>query len=146
MITTSGLKSFLLFVAAAFLTLKLLLGLGAKRHPSLIMLHSRQLGIVIETVTLSQDGWQLFFNHVEQVPARWPNAQFSDDTVFNRSYWAEGTLNNSNNAYTIGWLTDAGPEAGVHTGLNETINATGLDLHGVKHLPATFSPTKLADI
>ena len=81
----------------------------------------------IQEVTLSQDGWQLFFNHVEQVPARWPNAQFSDDTVFNRSYWAEGTLNNSNNAYTIGWLTDAGPEAGVHTGLNETINATGLD-------------------
>ena len=81
----------------------------------------------IQEVTLSQDGWQLFLAHEEQVPARWPNAQFSDDTVFNRSYWAEGTLTNSNNAYTIGWLTDAGPEAGVHTGLNETVNATGLD-------------------
>ena len=81
----------------------------------------------IQEVTLSQDGWQLFLAHEEQVPARWPNAQFSDETVFNRSYMAEGTLTNSNNAYTIGWLTDAGPEAGVHTGLNETINATGLD-------------------
>ena len=81
----------------------------------------------IQEVTLTQDGWQLFLDHDEQVPARWPNAQFSDETVFNRSYWAEGTLTNSNNAYTIGWLTDAGPEAGVHTGLNETINATGLD-------------------
>ena len=81
----------------------------------------------IQEVTLSQDGWQLFLAHEEQVPARWPNAQFSDDTVFNRSYMAEGTLTNSNNAYTIGWLTDAGPETGVHTGLNETINATGLD-------------------
>jgi len=81
----------------------------------------------IQEVTLSIDGWQLFLNYDEQVPARWPNAQFSDDTVFNRSYWAEGTLTNSNNAYTVGWLTDAGPETGVHTGLNETINATGLD-------------------
>ena len=81
----------------------------------------------IQEVTLTEDGWQLFLDHEEQVPARWPNAQFSDETVFNRSYLAEGTLTNSNNAYTKGWLTDAGPETGVHTGLNETVNATGLD-------------------
>jgi len=81
----------------------------------------------IQEVTLSEDGWQLFLAYEEQVPARWPNAQFSDETVFNRSYWAEGTLTGSNNAYTQGWLTDAGPETGVHSGLNETINATGLD-------------------
>ena len=81
----------------------------------------------IQEVTLPQDGWQLFLAYDEQVPARWPNAQFSDDTVFNRSYWAEGTITNSNNAYTKGWLTDAGPETGVHTGLNETVNASGLD-------------------
>ena len=81
----------------------------------------------IQEVTLPVDGWQLFLAYDEQVPARWPNAEFDDETVFNRSYWAEGTLTNSNNAYTIGWLTDAGPEAGVHTGLNETVNATGLD-------------------
>ncbi|DAC47620.1 MAG TPA: hypothetical protein D7H93_00570, partial [Candidatus Poseidoniales archaeon] len=81
----------------------------------------------IQEVTLPVDGWQLFLAYDEQVPARWPNAQFSDESVFNRSYWAEGTLTGSNNAYTIGWLTDAGPETGVHTGLNETINATGLN-------------------
>ena len=81
----------------------------------------------IQEVTLSEDGWQLFLAYEEQVPARWPNAQFSDETVFNRSYWAEGTLTGSNNAYTQGWLTDAGPEIGVHSGLNETINATGLN-------------------
>ena len=81
----------------------------------------------IQEVDLPEAGWQLFYNYDEQVPARWPNAQFSDETVFNRSYWAEGTLTNSNNAYTQGWLTDAGPETGVHSGLNETINATGLD-------------------
>ena len=76
---------------------------------------------------MPQAGWQLFYNYDEQVPARWPNAQFSDETVFNRSYWAEGTLTSNNNAYTQGWLTDAGPENGVHTGLNETVNASGLD-------------------
>ena len=81
----------------------------------------------VQEVTLTEDGWQLFLDHEEQVPARWPNAGFDNETVFNRSYWAEGTLTNSNNAYTKGWLTDAGPETGVHTGLNETINATGLD-------------------
>ena len=81
----------------------------------------------IQETTLPVDGWQLFLSYDEQVPARWPNAQFSDATVFNRSYWAEGTLTGSNSAYTQGWLTDAGPEAGVHTGLNETVNATGLD-------------------
>jgi len=84
----------------------------------------------IQEVTLPVDGWQLFLAYEEQVPARWPNAQFSDETVFNRSYWAEGTLTGSNNAYTKGWLTDAGPETGVHSGLNETINATGLDPEG----------------
>ena len=81
----------------------------------------------IQEVTLPQDGWQLFLAYDEQVPARWPNAGFDDETVFNRSYWAEGILTGSNNAYTKGWLTDAGPEAGVHTGLNETVNASGLD-------------------
>ena len=81
----------------------------------------------IQEVTLPVNGWQLFLAYDEQVPARWPNAQFSNETVFNRSYWAEGTLTGSNNAYTKGWLTDAGPESGVHTGLNETINATGLN-------------------
>jgi len=81
----------------------------------------------IQEVTLPQSGWQLFLNRTEQVPARWPNAAFSNNSVFNRTYWAEGTLTNSNNAYTLGWLQDAGPESGIHDGLNETINATGLD-------------------
>ena len=46
----------------------------------------------IQEVTLPEMGWRLFLDHVEQVPARWPNAGFDDETVFNRSYWAEGTL------------------------------------------------------
>ena len=39
----------------------------------------------IQEVTLTEDGWQLFLAHEEQVPARWPNAGFDDETVFNRS-------------------------------------------------------------
>ena len=81
----------------------------------------------IQEVTLPIDGWQLFLDWEEQVPARWPNAGFANDSVFNRSYWAGGTLTGTNNAYTNGWLQDAGPETSVHDGLNETINATGLD-------------------
>ena len=46
----------------------------------------------IQEVTLTEDGWQLFLAYEEQVPARWPNAGFTNDSVFNRSYWAEGTL------------------------------------------------------
>ena len=59
----------------------------------------------IQEVDLPEAGWQLFYNYDEQVPARWPNAQFSDETVFNRSYWAEGTLTSNNNAYTH-WLAN----------------------------------------
>ena len=39
----------------------------------------------IQEVTLTEDGWQLFLAYEEQVPARWPNAGFDDETVFNRS-------------------------------------------------------------
>ena len=42
----------------------------------------------IQEVTLPVDGWQLFLDWEEQVPARWPNAGFANDSVFNRSYWA----------------------------------------------------------
>ena len=38
----------------------------------------------VQETTLPVDGWQLFLSYDEQVPARWPNAQFSDATVFNR--------------------------------------------------------------
>ena len=37
----------------------------------------------IQEVDLPEAGWQLFYNYDEQVPARWPNAQFTDETVFN---------------------------------------------------------------
>jgi len=71
----------------------------------------------IQYVDLPQHGWQLFLNHSEQIPARWPNANFEDESVFNRSRWAQGTLTNSNNAYTNGWLTDDGGISGTQGGL-----------------------------
>ena len=50
-------------------------------------------GAGIQTVTLSEPGWQLFYNYDEQVPARWPNAAFSDGSVFDRdNNWAHGTM------------------------------------------------------
>ena len=47
----------------------------------------------IQEVDLPQAGWQLFYNYDEQVPARWPNAAFSDGSVFDRdNNWAHGTM------------------------------------------------------
>ncbi|MEE2747435.1 MAG: PKD domain-containing protein [Candidatus Thermoplasmatota archaeon] len=78
----------------------------------------------IQYVDLPEPGWQLFLERDEQVPARWPNANFSDGTVFNRTHnWAHGTITGSNNAYTNGWLTDSGAVTGAHGGLN----ASGID-------------------
>ena len=77
----------------------------------------------IQYVDLPQHGWQLFLNHTEQIPARWPNANFEDDSVYNRSRWAQGTITNSNSAYTNGWLTDDGGITGTQGGLL----ASGID-------------------
>lgn len=41
--------------------------------------------------------WQLFVNHKEMVMARWPNAQFSNKSIYNWSSWAQGDEANSNN-------------------------------------------------
>ena len=41
--------------------------------------------------------WQLFVNNKEMVMARWPNAQFSNKSIYNWSSWAQGDEANSNN-------------------------------------------------
>ena len=46
----------------------------------------------IYRTNVSTDAWQLFVNFEEMVPARWPNANFADGSVFNRSLWAEGSM------------------------------------------------------
>ena len=46
----------------------------------------------IYRTNVSRDAWQLFVDFEEMVPARWPNANFADGSVFNRSLWAEGSM------------------------------------------------------
>ena len=56
---------------------------------------------------LTQDIWQLFVNWEEQVMARWPNAKFSDGTIWdNDNYWAKGTIDDDENAYSNGSIID----------------------------------------
>ena len=47
----------------------------------------------IYQTNVSDDAWQLFLDFEEMVPARWPNANFTDGSVFNKSQsWAEGSI------------------------------------------------------
>tara|TARA_B100000073_G_scaffold140213_1_gene115410 strand:+ start:555 stop:3908 length:3354 start_codon:yes stop_codon:yes gene_type:complete len=56
---------------------------------------------------LTQDIWQLFINWEEQVMARWPNAKFSDGSIWdNDNYWAKGTIDDDENAYSNGSIID----------------------------------------
>ncbi len=45
----------------------------------------------------SEDITQLFVDDQPMVSARWPNAQFYDDSIFSHSTWAEGDEDNSSN-------------------------------------------------
>ena len=64
----------------------------------------------IYETTLTQDIWQLFIDEQQQVPARWPNAQFNDDSVFDQAnYWGvsddldqEGTITDKENLASSG--------------------------------------------
>jgi len=45
----------------------------------------------IYKLKMKQDVWQLFWNNEMVVPARWPNAQYSDNTVWDqKKTWARG--------------------------------------------------------
>lgn len=50
----------------------------------------------IYEIQLTQDIWQLFINNEQQVMARWPNAQFKDQSVFNQGLWAKGKKESTN--------------------------------------------------
>ncbi len=76
---------------------------------------------------LSADIWQLFLNWEEQVMARWPNAKFSDNTIWdNDNYWAKGTIDDDENAYSNGTLIDDPYTNSAGTAID--LNATGFDL------------------
>ncbi len=74
----------------------------------------------IYQVELGIDAWQVFLDYEEQVPARWPNANFSDYSVLNITHnWAHGTIGSSGN-YVNGELQDAGGVEGSYVGLNDS--------------------------
>lgn len=64
---------------------------------------------------IDQDIWQLFVDGQMMTNARWPNALWSDKTVFNSSYWAK-----SSNASTRGVMVDNGSKNLAGSGLNVT--------------------------
>ena len=71
-------------------------------------------------VELGTNAWQLFLNYEEQVPARWPNANFIDYSVLNITHnWAHGTID-SGGDYTNGELQDSGGVDETYLGLNES--------------------------
>ena len=76
---------------------------------------------------LTQDIWQLFINWEEQVMARWPNAKFSDETIWdNDNYWAKGTIDDDENAYSNGAIIDDPYTNSAGTLIS--LNAEGFDL------------------
>jgi hypothetical protein len=77
----------------------------------------------IHEVDLGIDAWQVFVDYEEQVPARWPNANFSDYTVLNQTnHWAHGTIGNGG-SYSNGELEDAGGTLGG----SNNLSTSGID-------------------
>ena len=64
---------------------------------------------------IDQDIWQLFIDSKMMTNARWPNALWSDKTVFNSSYWAK-----SSNKSALGVMVDNGLKNLAGSGLNAT--------------------------
>ena len=57
--------------------------------------------------TLGFDIWQLFVDRNEMVMARWPNANFSDGSIWDKdNHWAHGTIDQNPDAYENGTLID----------------------------------------
>ena len=53
------------------------------------------------------DVWQLFVDYEEMVMARWPNAYFSDGTIWDKeNHWAHGMIDDDENAYQNGTMID----------------------------------------
>ena len=69
---------------------------------------------IYETI-LSQDIWQLFIDDEQQVMARWPNAQFIDESIYNLDFWAESDVTLDSN----GTMNDVSfPENLASSGIN----------------------------
>ena len=76
---------------------------------------------------LTTDIWQLFVSWEEQVMARWPNAKFSDNTIWdNDNFWAKGTIDDDENAYSNGSIIDDPYTNSAGTFID--LSSTGFDL------------------
>ena len=74
--------------------------------------------------TLDFPVWQLFAQRQEMVMARWPNANFTDGTVWDKeNYWGHGTIDDDPNAYENGTLIDE-PHGDIDLA-NSGLNITG---------------------
>ena len=83
-------------------------------------------------VDLPKDAWQLFLSYEEEMPARWPNANFSDFSALDdENYWAHGTISGTdiNNSDDDG---DGYPDVGCPSG--ESLHLEGNDWHCVEYL------------
>ena len=81
---------------------------------------------------LSKDAWQLFLSYQEEMPARWPNADFSDFTALDDDdYWAHGTISGTDidNTDSDG---DGYPDVGCPSG--EELYLDGSDWYCVEYL------------
>ena len=53
------------------------------------------------------DIWQLFLDYEEMVMARWPNASFSDGSIWDKeNHWAHGLIDDDSEAYENGMMID----------------------------------------
>ena len=54
------------------------------------------------------DIWQLFVDYEEMVMARWPNANFTDGSIWDKeNHWAHGLIDEDDTAYENGMMIDA---------------------------------------
>jgi len=72
----------------------------------------------IYETTLSQDIWQLFIDDEQQVMARWPNAQFTDNSIYDHFNWAKGTDANDGTSNTHIKVDNNGHPDLAATGIN----------------------------
>lgn len=80
----------------------------------------------IFSTTLDRDITQLFINDEMAITARWPNASFDDDSVFDM----EATWRHQGKESTFGTMVDARPK-GLEEGVNQqTLAQTGIDFTG----------------
>ena len=82
---------------------------------------------VKKNIGITQSISQLFVGNNQMVMARWPNAKFSDNTIWdNENYWAIGTIDDDENAYSNGTIIDDPFTNSAGTAID--LNAAGFDL------------------